>query len=401
MTGQELFIKLTHVGKNYGSTALFNNTFSRFLGIAREKKRSALRGIDLEIREGERVGVIGENGAGKSTLLKIIAETVPPSSGNVDVNGSVHAVLTLGLGLRDELTGRENLYLDAEAHGKDRNEIEPIIEAIIEFTELGDFIDRPVNTYSSGMKSRLLFSSLVFIEPEILILDETLSTGDQWFQAKAKVALRKLCDKGKIVIVVSHSMAAIQDICSRCIWISDGAIVADGRPDEVIPKYTAFQAERVERGLSGSAKKDSHWTSGSSADVANLKLCDLIDGAERRDFTTGKGMLIEAGLCGLEDLQNPQLELTMKRLDGLVVLKSFVNLTESIDLNKAEVVAKCIVDPLHLSTGAFECSLRLIDSKGIRAKRTKLFKMHSDILPLGGHPLFSHPISIKAEVENG
>lgn len=398
MTGQELYIKLASVEKTYGGVPLFDNTVRRILGVGQKKRKKALKGIDLEIREGERVGIIGENGAGKSTLLKIIAGTVPPTSGAVDVNGNIHAVLTLGVGVRDELTGRENLYLDAEIHGKDRNEVEPIVEDMIEFTGLGEFIDRPVNTYSSGMKSRLLFSSLVFVEPEILILDETLSTGDQWFQARAKVALRNLCDKGKIVIVVSHSMAAIQDICSRCIWISDGAIVADGSPEEVIPKYVAFQAGRVNRGLSDAAKRDSHWTSGTTADVKTLKLCDPINGSELGDFTTGKGMLIEASLCGLKGLQHAKLELSINRLDGLIVLESHVDLTESIDLDKAEAVAKCIIDPLHLSPGSFECSLRLVDRKGLRAKRTKLFKMHSDNMPLGGHPLFFHPISIKAEV---
>src|SRR5450755_2330055 len=169
----------------------------------------ALRDVSFEIREGERVGIIGRNGAGKTTLLSLLAGITDPLSGRVEIVGDVHAMLTIGAVLRDEATGRENIYLDGVVHGKSRENIDAHVDEVIAFSELAEFIDRPVRTYSSGMKARLAFSMGTFIEPDILIIDETLSVGDVFFSAKASRRMKEITARGRIVIVVSHALKVI------------------------------------------------------------------------------------------------------------------------------------------------------------------------------------------------
>jgi lipopolysaccharide transport system ATP-binding protein len=200
-------------------------------------KNIAVNDVSLTIKQGERVGIIGHNGAGKTTLLQIIAGLAAPSSGSVIVQGHVNCVMTLGIGLREALSGRENIYIDGELNGKLRSEIDTVIDKIIEFADLGKFIDLPVRTYSSGMKARLAFSMIVFIEPEILIIDEALSAGDAKFSAKASTKMKELCAKGDILIIVSHSMAAIVEMCDRCLWLDHGRLVMDDIPEKVTKAY--------------------------------------------------------------------------------------------------------------------------------------------------------------------
>lgn len=199
--------------------------------------KPALESMTLSIREGERVGIIGPNGAGKSTLLQMLAGVSEPTSGHLAISGKVSAVLTLGLGLREDLTGRENIYLDGETQGKLRNSMKNDIKAIIEFADLGKFIDLPLRTYSTGMKARLAFAMITQLDPEILIIDEALSVGDHAFQAKAGKRMSELCARGGIALIVSHSMGSINRLCNRCLWLDRGQLVMDGPPDEVTHAY--------------------------------------------------------------------------------------------------------------------------------------------------------------------
>jgi lipopolysaccharide transport system ATP-binding protein len=211
--------------------------------------KTAVADLSLVIEAGERVGIVGPNGAGKSTFLHMVAGTAQATSGRLAVDGKVTSILTLGIGLRDQMSGRDNIYLDGELQGKTRQEVDEVIGAVIEFAELGEFIDRPVRTYSTGMKSRLAFAMISHIDPEILLIDEALSVGDAAFSAKASRRIREICAKGRIVVVVSHSLGAINDICSRCLWMDGGRIVMDGRPDEVTQAYAAAVHERDDEDL--------------------------------------------------------------------------------------------------------------------------------------------------------
>lgn len=198
----------------------------------------ALRGIDLDIARGERVGIIGANGAGKSTLLKLLCRVTAPTEGEIDLWGRVSSMLEVGTGFHREMTGRENIYMNGAILGMSRSEIDSRLEEIIDFSELRDFIDTPVKRYSSGMFVKLAFSVAAHLQSEILIMDEVLAVGDMAFQRKCLDRMRQAADEeGRTVLYVSHNMSTIRQLCDRCIVLDRGAVVYDGEPDRAIAAY--------------------------------------------------------------------------------------------------------------------------------------------------------------------
>ncbi|WP_460732453.1 ABC transporter ATP-binding protein [Lysobacter tyrosinilyticus] len=197
----------------------------------------ALRGVDLELARGETLGVIGRNGSGKSTLLQMIAGTLTPTVGACSVRGRVAALLELGAGFNPEFTGRENVRLNASLHGFSTAELDARMDDILRFAEIGDFIDRPVKTYSSGMYVRLAFAVAISIEPDILIVDEALSVGDAAFQAKCMLRIRQLQERGVTLLFVSHDVGAVRALCRRALYLDGGNVVALGSSDEVVDRY--------------------------------------------------------------------------------------------------------------------------------------------------------------------
>ena len=202
----------------------------------------ALRGVDLEVRAGERVGVIGRNGAGKSTLLKVISGVLKPTRGRVETAGHLAPILELGTGFDHELTGLENVYLNALLLGRTRSEIEERAADIVAFSELGDFIRSPIRNYSSGMLARLGFSIATAWVPDVLILDEVLAVGDAHFIAKCRHRLAELRARGTALLLVSHDLDSVRQSCDRCLWIDAGLVVAHGTADEVAARYEAATA---------------------------------------------------------------------------------------------------------------------------------------------------------------
>jgi lipopolysaccharide transport system ATP-binding protein len=198
-----------------------------------------LRKISLQIRPGERLGLIGRNGAGKSTLLKLIADLLQPTEGSIAVRGKVQALMELGTGFHPEFTGRENILSSFAYQGITGRATESLVKDVLDFSELDEFIDKPVKTYSAGMYSRLAFAASTAIRPEILIIDEILGAGDAYFATKSAKRMRELTDKGTTVLFVSHDMSAVQMICNRAVWIDRGRIVADGNPIEIGRLYSA------------------------------------------------------------------------------------------------------------------------------------------------------------------
>ena len=234
----EIVICLKNVSKYY---PIYKNPKDRLkeLILRKEyhKKFWALKDINLNVKKGETLGIIGENGAGKSTLLKIISRTLTPSSGEVIIKGRVSPILELGMCFHPEMTGRENIYLSATLLGLSPQEIEENIEAIIAFSELGDFIDQPVKTYSSGMYVRLAFSIATSVNPDILVIDEALSVGDAYFQKKSLNKILEFKDKGKTIVFCSHNTYHITHVCTRAVWMEHGRIMKDGNVFAVVAEY--------------------------------------------------------------------------------------------------------------------------------------------------------------------
>lgn len=197
----------------------------------------ALRDVSFEIKRGETVGIIGRNGSGKSTLLQLLCGTLAPTTGNVQVYGRIAALLELGAGFNPEFTGRENVFLSASLYGLNRGQIEERFEKIAEFADIGEFIDQPVKTYSSGMFVRLAFAVVVHVDPDILIIDEALAVGDSAFVHKCFATINKLVKNGVTLIFVTHDMTAVRSLCKRALWIDRSRLAAVGSPGEIADKY--------------------------------------------------------------------------------------------------------------------------------------------------------------------
>jgi ABC-2 type transport system ATP-binding protein/lipopolysaccharide transport system ATP-binding protein len=197
----------------------------------------ALKDVSFDLERGGSLGIIGDNGAGKSTLCLLLSQIMAPTSGSVNVAGRVSALLTLGAGFQPDLTGLDNIFLNGIYLGFTRDEIQDKFGEIVGFSELGEFIDLPVRTYSSGMRARLAFSIAATIKPEILIIDELMGVGDRKFQQKSIVRMKELIQESKALVVVSHSMDTVRDLCSRTVWLDKGRIVAQGPTQEVVEQY--------------------------------------------------------------------------------------------------------------------------------------------------------------------
>ena len=203
----------------------------------RKEIREVLKDINLNIKKGEAVALIGVNGSGKSTLLKLMTKIIYPNSGTIKTNGKLTSLLELGAGFHPDFSGRENIYFNASIFGLTRKQIDERLEQIIEFSELGSYIDNPVRTYSSGMYMRLAFAVAINVDADILLVDEVLAVGDQHFQEKCIEKMKELKEQGKTMVFVTHSMQTVKEFCSRAVWLCDGVIKMDGKPDDVIEEY--------------------------------------------------------------------------------------------------------------------------------------------------------------------
>ena len=208
------------------------------------EERSVLNGISFEVKKGEAVGLIGHNGCGKSTTLKLLTKIMYPDSGTIEMNGRVSSLIELGAGFHQDLSGRENIYINASIFGLTKKEIDEHMNDIIAFSELEEFIDNPVRTYSSGMYMRLAFSVAINVQADILLIDEILAVGDANFQAKCFEKLREIKKSGITIVIVSHSLNQIEQICDRSIWLDDGKIRSFGTPREVHPIYLDYMGQK-------------------------------------------------------------------------------------------------------------------------------------------------------------
>lgn len=370
---------------------LFSTT-ARAVNSAHEKV--AVAGVNLNIRHGDRIGIVGRNGAGKSTLLHMIAGLSSPSSGSIDIKGKVTSVMTLGVGLRDQLSGRENIYIDGEMQGKAREEVDQVIDQIIAFADLAEFIDYPVRTYSTGMKARLAFSMISYIDPEILIIDEALSVGDAAFSAKATRRIREICDRGKIVIIVSHSMQAIQEICNRCIWMDNGRVIMDGAPGEVTKSYiesvrSADEAELMERfrKLIGSRSLREGWV------IDEVAVYNREFGERRTLLEAEQPTRIEIRATAPPDEPEARLRVRITRLDELLLFDEYFPL-HAVRLEDQSIGLEIEMQSLALGAAVYRIDVFLELAGNVFADNSGIFEVCCLNPPTGGKPMLLYPMSV-------
>jgi len=245
---KEVVIKVKNLGKSYNLSDQRQTLVRKFLNLNKSKAKVkpfwALKNINFEVYHGEIVGVIGANGAGKSTLFKILSRITTPSKGTVQIRGRVSSLLEIGTGFNPELSGRENIYLNGAILGMSRKEIEQKFSQIVEFAEIGEFLDTPVKHYSSGMYVRLAFAVAAHLESEILLIDEVLAVGDVRFQRKCLDKTEQLRQSDRTIMVISHSMATVKKLCDRIIVLEKGKIVFNGPSDKAIHRYLEDEPQK-------------------------------------------------------------------------------------------------------------------------------------------------------------
>lgn len=277
---------------------------------SRYEERKVLRGISFQVKKGEAVGLIGHNGCGKSTTLKLLTKIMYPDTGTITMNGRVSSLIELGAGFHPDMSGRENIYTNASIFGLTKKEIDARLDDIVSFSELEEFIDNPVRTYSSGMYMRLAFSVAINVDADILLIDEILAVGDANFQAKCFNKLKEIKAHGTTIVIVSHSLGQIEQICDRSIWIHEGLIRAEGPPKEIDLEYLDFMGQKLqestrkeleekqkEEGSAEPAEEETQeetpeekkrWGSG-AARIKKIRAY-ASDGAEQRIFRTGESI---------------------------------------------------------------------------------------------------------------
>ncbi len=371
-------INLRGVSKSY---VLYNHALDRLRevisGRKRHQERVALRLLDLEIGDGEVVGLIGRNGAGKSTLLKLVANTLMPSTGEVQVNGQVSALLELGTGFHPDMSGVENVFLGGAVKGLSRPKMEELYPGIVEFSGLADVMDQPVKTYSSGMLMRLAFAVATCVEPEVLIIDEALSVGDAAFSRKSFERIMGFKRSGKTILFCSHSMYQVEAICSRVVWLHEGALRLDGEPGQVITAYTEFlggipqniRQEDEDKEPEGSSSSQPKPVLNEPARIIGIKV--FVDGKTGRELDVhSRVSQVSVTVRFVSDLSIncPRVALSITGVDGRIIT-SAGNWEEGLEIRRdqrgeSEVTIR--FPKFALLKGTYGVNVFLLCEDGIR-----------------------------------
>jgi len=336
----------------------------------------ALRDINFWVTQGEVVGIVGQNGSGKSTLLQLVCGTLTPTSGEVLVKGRIAALLELGAGFSPEFTGRENVFMSAAIMGLSQAEIAERIDEIIHFSGIGDFIDQPVKTYSSGMYVRLAFSVAINVDPDILVIDEALSVGDGAFSRKSFNQIMQMRDAGKTILFCSHSLFQVESLCARAIWINKGKIMMDGDSADVVAAYQTFLDKSVldtdtETELADIATETASQNTKHTNSNAHLeKISVMIDGASNPSniIISGQSNLaVQVGFASDPALPCPNIAVTIHAMDGRT-LTSAATWEDKFSLQR-EPDGSCQVcvnfDQLPLLKGEYLLSVHLLCELGL------------------------------------
>lgn len=355
----------------------------------RHEVHEVLKGVSLSIKKGEVVGLIGKNGSGKSTLLKLMTKIIYPDAGEITVNGKVSSLLELGAGFHPDMTGRENIYTNASIFGLTKKEIDSRLEKIIDFSELGEFIDNPVRTYSSGMYMRLAFSVAINVDAEILLIDEILAVGDTNFQQKCFEKLRELKQKGITIVIVTHDTGTVEKFCSSAVWLEDGLIREEGKTQEVIDKYLKYMNIKRIESIEIANEKEKNSSEGIISEKENRKTesNDNIDynsnrfglkyieitkalirnskGKETTVLRGGESADIEIYYKVNKPLEEYVFGMGFYTLEGLCLYGSNTQL-DNIKVNHTtnEGVVKYHIDSIPLLTGIYGLNVAVVDENG-------------------------------------
>lgn len=329
---------------------------------------TAVDDLSFDIHQGETVGFIGTNGSGKSTILKLATQIIYPTTGDVTVNGRVSALLELGTGFHPDLTGQENIYLNGSLLGLSKKDIEGKLEDIIAFSELGEFIHMPVKHYSSGMYMRLAFSVAIHVDPDVLFIDEILAVGDQAFQNKCFDRIHALQRSRITIILVSHDLRSLQNLCSRLIWINHGRKMADGDPQLVLQQYLTYMRDLEQQRIShefasqGSIRR---WGSG----AVRLEMVRFLDGRnqETQQFSSSDAMVIELQDYAAEPVENPQYAIAIFREDGVQVNSPTTQLGRvATGTRHGAGVVRYEIERLSLLPAVYHVTAAVYDQQGIQ-----------------------------------
>ena len=355
-----------------------NNLRDLFLNIGRRKHEDhwVLKGISFQVRSGEAVGLIGENGCGKSTTLKMLTKILYPDAGSITMKGRVSSLIELGAGFHPDMSGRENIYTNASIFGLSRKEIDARLEEIIAFSELKEYIDDPVRTYSSGMYMRLAFAVAINVDADILLIDEILAVGDAAFQAKCFQRMREIKAQGTTIVIVSHAMGQIEQICDRTIWIDDGVIRMEGKPRDVHPHYMEWMSRKnqpepapeaeeapadeappatKEEDAEGNVKR---WGSG-EARMTKVRVTDP-QGKEKTEFTPWEPFTIHIDYTAKQVLTDAVIGLAIYRKDGVLIYgtNTMIDTSRPVTL-KEEGTIDLDIDALQAANGEYVIDLAL------------------------------------------
>lgn len=324
----------------------------------REQEFWALRNLNFSVDQGESVGLIGSNGAGKSTLLKLINGLIKPDNGQIRVRGNVGALIELGVGFNPVLTGRENIYVNSAVLGFTKKEVDSILDEIIDFSEIEEFIDTPVKFYSSGMKVRLGFSVAAQLRPELLLVDEVLSVGDFAFRNKCLTKLNELKNDGVAFILVSHNQTHIIQFCERAIWLDKAEIAMDGEPVTVCSKYLSkLGSGPANQSLFGDSVKNEQAVLSS-----DVQVCDLETGVPIKEIPMGGRFKITFDFETKSSLTSPNISFPIYREDGLL-LTTVATLGRNINLERKDgcYSGSVIVGPVGFVPGSYTMVANLHD----------------------------------------
>ena len=323
----------------------------------------AVRDVTFEIEPGRCVGIIGRNGSGKSSLLKLIARIIQPTAGQIEVRGRVSALLELGAGFHQDLTGRENIYLNASVLGLNREQTEGLFDEIVAFSELGRFIDMPVKHYSSGMYMRLGFSVAIHVRPDILIVDEILAVGDQTFQAKCMDRIMEMKRAGVTILFISHDLSTIGNLCSDVIWLDRGRVRQVGPAEQVLAQYRDHLFQRVgeQLNLENDAGGFRRWGS-RLIEITGVRLLDD-DGRETTIFHTGDSLRVEIAYVAHEPVTEPEFGLALYRHDGLHIAGPNTRVGGlEMGVVEGSGVVCYVIDQLPFLPGRYQLSAAIHDS---------------------------------------